>query len=131
MGAEEISKSTILHVFPDKNIMTKGFKKKESKRISTRKRTKIEKKVKEHNRKEKKKAKKSNTLQHAKRKDPGIPNSLPFKEEILKEAEDRKKRLEEEKLKQKERARKERDKQLNKKRNLEHLVKDAQKRTAG
>jgi len=110
--------------------MTKGFKKKESKRMSTRKRVKIERKVKEHNRKERKKAKKSNTIQHAKRKDPGIPNSLPFKEEILKEAEDRKKRIEEEKQKQKDRARKERDKQLNKKRNLEQLVKDAQKRTA-
>ena len=28
-----------------------------------------------------------------KRKDPGVPNSLPFKENILKEAEDRKRQV--------------------------------------
>ncbi len=64
-----------------------------------------------------------------KRKDPGVPNSLPFKETILKEAEDRKRRAEEERERQKEKRKKERSKILDKKRNLDSLVKDAQKRT--
>jgi len=101
--------------------------KKKSKRISTRKRTKIERKVREHNRKTKK-ATKNNPLK-GKRKDPGIPNSIPYKDEILKDAEDRKKRLDDERVAQKERAKKEREKLRNKSRNLSQLVKDVQKRT--
>jgi len=108
--------------------MTKQISKKKSKRISTRKRTKIERKVREHNRKTKKNLK-NNPLK-GKRKDPGIPNSIPYKDQILKEAEDRKKRLEEERQMQKEKAKKERAKLRNKNRNLEQFVTDAQKRTA-
>ena len=56
-------------------------KKKQSKRTTTKMRTKVEKKVKEHHRKVRKNAKKS---QHKRsQKDPGIPNSIPFKEKLL------------------------------------------------
>lgn len=65
-----------------------------------------------------------------KRKALGVPNSLPFKEAVLKEAEDRKFRLEEERKKQKEKRKQDRDKLLNKKRSLDGLVKDAQKKNA-
>ena len=58
-----------------------------------------------------------------------MPNSAPFKEQILKEAEDRKCRLEEERQKQKEKRKKDRQKAFDKKRNLDGVVKDAQKRT--
>ncbi|XP_065829635.1 guanine nucleotide-binding protein-like 3 homolog isoform X2 [Oscarella lobularis] len=64
--------------------------KKKSHRIPCRKKYKIEKKIREHHRKEKKAAKKRS---HPRRtKDPGIPNQFPFKEELLKEAEERKRR---------------------------------------
>ncbi|XP_045165338.2 guanine nucleotide-binding protein-like 3 homolog [Mercenaria mercenaria] len=100
---------------------------KKSKRQTTRLRAKIDKKVREHKRKQKRDAKK-NPNANKKRKDPGVPNSLPFKENILKEAEDRKRQLEEERQKQKERRKKERQKLLDKKRSLDGMVKDAQKR---
>lgn len=45
-------------------------------------------KVREHNKKKRKESKKDE--QSKKRKDPGIPNAAPFKEAILKEAQDRK-----------------------------------------
>ncbi|KAG1652807.1 Guanine nucleotide-binding protein-like 3 [Nymphon striatum] len=61
---------------------------KKSKRMTCRMRYKIEKKVKDHNKKLKKVAKKNPNK--AKKKDPGVPNSLPFKEEILQEAERKK-----------------------------------------
>ncbi|XP_060563645.1 guanine nucleotide-binding protein-like 3 homolog [Ruditapes philippinarum] len=98
---------------------------KKSKRQTTRLRAKIEKKVREHKRKQKRDSKKHPTK---KRKDPGVPNSLPFKENILKEAEDRKRQLEEERQKQKERRKKEKQKMLDKKRGLDGMVKDALKR---
>ncbi|XP_001513986.1 guanine nucleotide-binding protein-like 3 [Ornithorhynchus anatinus] len=73
--------------------------KKASKRMSCHKRYKIQKKVREHKRKVRKEAKKRG---HKKRKtDPGIPNSAPFKEALLREAEQRKQQLEELKQKQK------------------------------
>ncbi|XP_078518033.1 guanine nucleotide-binding protein-like 3 isoform X2 [Lissotriton helveticus] len=74
--------------------------KKASKRMSCSKRFKIQKKVREHNRKLRKEAKKKGGPKRAK-KDPGVPNDAPFKEEVLREAELRKQRLEELKLKQK------------------------------
>ncbi|PFX17917.1 Guanine nucleotide-binding protein-like 3-like protein [Stylophora pistillata] len=58
------------------------------------------------------------------KKDPGVPNLFPFKEEILKQAEDKKRRQEEDK----ERRKRDRLKEVNKKRNLESLQKDAVKR---
>ncbi|KAI0218800.1 Guanine nucleotide-binding protein-like 3 [Lamellibrachia satsuma] len=107
--------------------MVKQFFKKKSKRVSTKTRTKIEKKVRQHNKKAKRAAKKN--PQKKSKKDPGVPNSYPFKEQILQEAEEHKRRLEEERLKQKEKRKKERQKLMDKKRNLSSLVTDAQKRT--
>ncbi|NXQ14001.1 GNL3 protein, partial [Peucedramus taeniatus] len=72
---------------------------KASKRLSCHKRYKIQKKIREHHRKVRKQAKKRG---HKKpKKDPGIPSAAPFKEELLREAEQRKQRLEELKQKQK------------------------------
>uniref|UniRef100_A0A8C4WID0 Guanine nucleotide-binding protein-like 3 N-terminal domain-containing protein n=1 Tax=Gopherus evgoodei TaxID=1825980 RepID=A0A8C4WID0_9SAUR len=64
---------------------------KASKRMTCHKRYKIQKKVREHSRKLRKEAKKRG---HKKpKKDPGIPNAAPFKEEVLREAEQRKQRV--------------------------------------
>uniref|UniRef100_A0A8C5V429 Guanine nucleotide-binding protein-like 3 n=1 Tax=Microcebus murinus TaxID=30608 RepID=A0A8C5V429_MICMU len=87
--------------------------KKASKRMTCHKRYKIQKKVREHHRKLRKEAKKRG---HKKpRKDPGVPNSAPFKEALLREAELRKQRLEE--LKQQQKL--DRQKEQDKKRKLE------------
>ncbi|XP_016331815.1 guanine nucleotide-binding protein-like 3 [Sinocyclocheilus anshuiensis] len=67
--------------------------KKASKRLSCAKRFKIQKKVREHNRKLRKEAKKKGISRKPK-KDIGVPNSAPFKEEVLREAEQRKQELE-------------------------------------
>ncbi|KAI1234388.1 hypothetical protein IHE44_0003435 [Lamprotornis superbus] len=72
---------------------------KASKRLSCHKRYKIQKKIREHHRKVRKEAKKRK--QKKPKKDPGIPSAAPFKEELLREAEQRKQRLEELKQKQK------------------------------
>jgi len=82
--------------------MTKGrMIKKKSKRLTCHKKYKIARKVREHNRKERKEAKKGgNSKFKQAKKDPGVPN-CPFKEEVLQEAERRKKAAEEMKEKQK------------------------------
>ncbi|XP_070700089.1 guanine nucleotide-binding protein-like 3 isoform X2 [Pempheris klunzingeri] len=72
--------------------------KKASKRVSCSKRYKIQKKVREHNRKLKKEAKKKGVSKRVK-KDIGVPSSAPFKEEVLREAEQRRLKIEEEKEK--------------------------------
>ncbi|XP_020030836.2 guanine nucleotide-binding protein-like 3 isoform X2 [Castor canadensis] len=73
--------------------------KKASKRMTCHKRYKIKKKIREHHRKLRKEAKKRG---HKKpRKDPGVPNSAPFKEAVLREAELKKQQLEELKQQQK------------------------------
>ncbi|XP_061175833.1 guanine nucleotide-binding protein-like 3 homolog [Saccostrea echinata] len=107
----------------------KKFLNKKSKRVSAARRYKIEKLVRQHNKKAKKEAKKNPNKFVKKRKDPGIPNSLPFKETILREAEEHKRKIEEERERQKERRKREREKLQNKKRNLTSLVKDAEKKT--
>ncbi|XP_051529023.1 guanine nucleotide-binding protein-like 3 [Myxocyprinus asiaticus] len=66
---------------------------KASKRVSCAKRFKIQRKVREHNRKLRKEAKKKGISRKPK-KDVGVPNSAPFKEEVLREAEQRKQELE-------------------------------------
>ncbi|CAC5407790.1 NUG1 [Mytilus coruscus] len=86
----------------------KQLNRKSSKRQSAKRRYKILKKISQHNKKEKKEKRKNPT--NRKKKDPGIPNSLPFKEEILREAEERKRRAEEEREKLKERRIKDREK---------------------
>ncbi|XP_020338854.1 guanine nucleotide-binding protein-like 3 [Oncorhynchus kisutch] len=74
--------------------------KKASKRVSCSKRYKIQKKVREHNKKLRKDAKKKGVGKKVK-KDIGVPNKAPFKEDILREAEQRRSKLEEEKEKKK------------------------------
>ncbi|XP_052084513.1 guanine nucleotide-binding protein-like 3 homolog [Mytilus californianus] len=106
----------------------KQLNRKSSKRQSAKHRYKILKKISQHHKKEKKEKRKNPT--NKKKKDPGIPNSLPFKEEILREAEERKRRAEEEREKLKEKRKKDREKLKMKKRNLDGMVKDAQKKTA-
>ncbi|XP_034553811.1 guanine nucleotide-binding protein-like 3 [Notolabrus celidotus] len=72
--------------------------KKASKRVSCSQRFKIQKKVREHTRKLRKEAKKKGVSKRVK-KDPGVPSSAPFKEEVLREAEQRRLQIEEEKKK--------------------------------
>ncbi|VDL90708.1 unnamed protein product [Schistocephalus solidus] len=64
------------------DIFIISFLETKSKRITCHKRYKIIKKVREHHRKVRREQR--NNPQKFRRKDPGIPNSLPFKEEILK-----------------------------------------------
>lgn len=98
-------KSYIYYYFPEKP----------SKRTPARLRYKIEKKVKDHNRKVKKQAKKN--PKSKKPKPIIIPNECPFKENILKEVEAVKKHKEEEKQKKKELAKLEKQKKLDEKKN--------------
>uniref|UniRef100_A0A665W9A4 Guanine nucleotide-binding protein-like 3 n=1 Tax=Echeneis naucrates TaxID=173247 RepID=A0A665W9A4_ECHNA len=79
--------------------------KKASKRLSCAKRYKIQKKVREHNRKLRKEAKKKGVNKRVK-KDPGVPNSAPFKEEVLREAEQRRLKEKKKQAKKEERAQK-------------------------
>ncbi|KAJ9697162.1 hypothetical protein PVL29_009087 [Vitis rotundifolia] len=88
--------------------MVKKSKKSKSKRVPLKKKYKIIRKVKEHQRKKAKEAKKLGGKHKNKvEKDPGIPNDWPFKEQELKALEVRRARALEE-LEQKKAARKER-----------------------
>ncbi|KAK5872741.1 hypothetical protein PBY51_013414 [Eleginops maclovinus] len=69
--------------------------KKASKRVSCSKRYKIQKKVRDHTRKLRKELKKNGGPSKRPKKDPGVPNSAPFKEEVLREAEQRRQEIEE------------------------------------
>ncbi|XP_029948436.1 guanine nucleotide-binding protein-like 3 [Salarias fasciatus] len=80
---------------------------KASKRLSCSKRYKIQKKVREHNRKLKRDAKKKGVHKRTK-KDLGVPSSAPFKEEVLREAEQRRLQIEEEQAKKKQAKKEER-----------------------
>ena len=91
--------------------------------MSCSRKYKIEKNVREHRRKLRKQEKKNGGRKKSK-KDPGIPNLYPFKEQTLKQLQDIKEREEEEKKRQKE-ARK---KQHAKRRSLQGLRNDAEKR---
>ena len=46
-----------------------------------------------HNKKKSREEKKTVSLAKQKKRDPGVPNSLPFKDEVLKEAEEWKKKV--------------------------------------
>ncbi|XP_024119556.1 guanine nucleotide-binding protein-like 3 [Oryzias melastigma] len=87
--------------------------KKASKRLSCSKRYKIQRKVREHHRKLRKEAKKKGVGKRVK-KDPGVPSSAPFKEEVLREAEQRKLQIEEEKERQRQAKKEERAKKRKK-----------------
>jgi len=90
--------------------------------MSCRKKYKIQKKVREHNRKVRKEEKLN--ANKKKSKDPGIPNMYPFKEQLLKQIQEKKEKDAEEKAKQKE----QKVKQASRKRKLQDLQKDAEKR---
>lgn len=78
-------------------------KKAKSKRLSLHKKYKIQKKVREHQRKLRREAKKNPSLRKKLKKEPGIPNLCPYKEDLLHKMETQKQRYEEEKEKQKKR----------------------------
>ncbi|KAK6335240.1 hypothetical protein TWF718_010675 [Orbilia javanica] len=78
--------------------------KKQSKRVPVRLRHKIEKKVAAKARKDRKALKKDPTWKSRLKKDPGIPNMFPYKEQVLEEIEEGRRQKEEEKLKRKEAA---------------------------
>ncbi|KZC08771.1 PREDICTED: guanine nucleotide-binding protein-like 3 homolog [Dufourea novaeangliae] len=105
--------------------MAKFCLNKPSKRMPARKRYKIEKKVREHNKKLKKAAKKN---PKKKQKVIEVPNQCPFKEDILKEVEAMKKQHEEEKQKQREAAREKKQKFV--KGGLQGLVSAAEQKQA-
>ncbi|KAF6006022.1 hypothetical protein HII12_005245 [Brettanomyces bruxellensis] len=71
-------------------------KRKKSKRVSTRMREGIKKKVAAHRRKERKLEKKNPTWKSRRPKDIGIPSSFPYKDRILLEIEEKKREKEEE-----------------------------------
>ncbi|ODV92282.1 hypothetical protein CANCADRAFT_42894 [Tortispora caseinolytica NRRL Y-17796] len=73
-----------------------------SKRLTTRMREGIKKKVAAHRKKMKKLAKKDPTWKSKRKADPGIPNSFPYKADLLAEVEEKKaaKELEKERLRQ-------------------------------
>ncbi|KAM0723013.1 hypothetical protein Q7P37_001211 [Cladosporium fusiforme] len=75
-----------------------------SKRVSTRLRSNIKKKSAEKQRKDRKAAKNNPQWRSRLKKDPGIPNALPFKAQILAEIEERKRKNEEEQLQRREMA---------------------------
>ncbi|XP_033483165.1 guanine nucleotide-binding protein-like 3 [Epinephelus lanceolatus] len=109
--------------------------KKASKRLSCSKRYKIQKKVREHNRKLRKDAKKKGVGKRVK-KDPGVPNSAPFKEEVLREAEQRRLQIEEEKERKRQAKKEERAQKRQKEReaaskDTEPRVKKARQDEAG
>ncbi|GAA6010920.1 hypothetical protein JCM11491_004601 [Sporobolomyces phaffii] len=74
------------------------IRKKTSNRTTTRMRAKVKHKVAEHTKKAKKAAKKDVTWKSNKPKELGIPNSFPYKDQVLAEAAAEKQRLEEEKI---------------------------------
>ncbi|XP_048484967.1 guanine nucleotide-binding protein-like 3 homolog [Plutella xylostella] len=110
--------------------MAKFKLKKQSKRQPARLRYKIEKKVKDHNRKQKKELKKN--PKSKKQKPVQIPNVCPFKEDILKEVEAMKKHKEEERQKKKEQSKLEKQKKLGEKKSngisMDNMVSNAQAR---
>ena len=73
-------------------------KKRASKRVKIAQREKIKKKVKEHRRKTRRDERRSTQWKSKARKDPGIPNSFPYKEQLLNEIETKRRIQEEEKL---------------------------------
>lgn len=104
------------------------FIEKPSKRQPARQRYKIQKKIRDHNRKVRKEAKKNPKKQ--KKAVIQVPNICPFKEDILKEVEAMKKQKEEERQRQREQAKLDRQKRKEdaKSAGLESLVANAEMR---
>jgi len=75
----------------------KKWFKKRSKRIPTKLRVKAEKKLREHNRKVRADKRKNPGKYSKRKKDPGVPSDCPFREEVLREVEEMRKRKEDEK----------------------------------
>ncbi|KAJ1019429.1 hypothetical protein NDA16_004546 [Ustilago loliicola] len=73
-------------------------KKRASKRLKLAQREKVKKKVKEHRRKTRRDERRSTQWKSKEKKDPGIPNSFPYKEQLLNEIEQKRRIQEEEKL---------------------------------
>ncbi|EGC31276.1 hypothetical protein DICPUDRAFT_82812 [Dictyostelium purpureum] len=96
-----------------------------SKRQSLHHKHKVEKKVAEHRRKVRKFAKEHPELNKAK-KDPGIPNLWPFKEDLLTKIENHKQQLSEEKKKKKEQRRLEQ--MASARKDVASMVQDAKRR---
>jgi len=91
--------------------------------MTCRKKYKIQKNVREHNRKQRKEDK-LNANKKRKPKDLGIPNLYPFKEQLLKSIQEKKEKDEDDKVKAKE----QKQKNASRKRKLVDLQKDADKR---
>ncbi|XP_071442486.1 guanine nucleotide-binding protein-like 3 homolog [Hetaerina americana] len=111
--------------------MAKGFMKKQSKRIPARKRYKIEKRVKEHNKRLRKEARKNQNKN--KPKPIEIPNICPFKEQILEDVAVYKSKLEEEREKRRQEVRENRSRSRETARNefrggLDELISSAEAR---
>lgn len=77
--------------------------KRASKRQSTKQRVKVQKKVREHHRKQRRDAKKNPEWRSKKKADPGIPNSFPFKEQLLDEIHMKREREEQRRIEERER----------------------------
>ncbi|WWC86220.1 uncharacterized protein L201_001093 [Kwoniella dendrophila CBS 6074] len=80
------------------------IRKQTTNRQTTRDRAKIHKKSVDNKRKTRKSAKKDQTWKSKKKQDPGIPNSFPFKDQILAELAEERRKAEEEKIARKEAA---------------------------
>ncbi|CDH55771.1 predicted protein [Lichtheimia corymbifera JMRC:FSU:9682] len=76
-------------------------KKPQSKRIKLARRYSIKRKIDNHNRKVRREARKNPKAANKPKKDPGIPNSFPFKEELLNQIELERQQKEEERLRNK------------------------------
>ena len=101
-------------------------KKGKSKRVALKDKYKIQRRVVESHRKNRKQAKrdsKAGIVRHDKKKDPGIPNSWPFKQELLQNIRQTNERMEQRKLEEKERR-----KNNSKAQNLTELVAEANKK---
>lgn len=72
--------------------------KRASKRQTTKQRAKVTRKINEHHRKVRREAKRNPQWKSRAKKDPGIPNTFPYKEELLNEIEQRRLEAEERKM---------------------------------
>nr|ODN87193.1 nuclear GTP-binding protein [Cryptococcus depauperatus CBS 7841] len=80
------------------------IRKKTSNRQSTRDRAKITKKAAEQKKKNRKATKRDQTWKSKKKADPGVPNSFPFKDQVLAQIAEEKRKAEEDKLARKQSA---------------------------